>query len=306
MRYVPTPVLTHVLGPFCVRGQQRVLCQTSGYALFGFMMLLQLLLQLLLLATFGNQARAEQQTFTACTETHSQPPFFMGTGDTFSDENPGIIVEIIANAVKEAGLKPIFKRLPWKRCLNLLERNKVDGVFASIYLKEREILGRFPLKSGTLDLTTSPDPYRRLTRVVYSLFKHKNSSLNWDGNKLSNLQRSIGAPLGYVVVKKLKNEHSIEATTAHTIPEGFQHVALGHLDAYIIESNIGHNLIRELNLGDSLIEIKPSFAEYDWYLMISHKFYNANPELAEKIWSAIGDYRVGHMQKLLEHYRNLP
>ncbi|WP_419905206.1 substrate-binding periplasmic protein [Kiloniella sp.] len=272
-----------------------------------YVVFLAVSLTLLLFAPlFGQEARAAKQTFTACTEKQEYPPFIMGTGNVFPEKNPGILVEIITAAVKQAGLKPKFIRRPWKRCLKLLEQNEIDGIFASIYLKEREILGRYPMKSKALNLPIELDPIRRLRRVTYSLFKKKNSPFNWDGNKFTSMRRSIGAPLGYVVVKKLHEVHSIEANTVHLPSSGLRHVADGHLDAYIIEGDIGRSLIDDLKLGDSLLEIKPPFAEYDWYMMVSHGFYNENPEISEKIWNVIGEYREQHMQRLLDHYRYLP
>ncbi|MEH6631766.1 MAG: hypothetical protein V7776_13100 [Halopseudomonas aestusnigri] len=260
----------------------------------------------LCLSIFGKEVRAGEGTFIACTENQEYPPFIMGNGDNFPKQNPGILVEIITAAVKEAGLQPKFIRRPLKRCLKLLEKNKIDGIFASIYLKERNIFGRYPLMPGATNKLLHVDPKRRLRRVVYSLFKNKASDFNWNGDKFSSIHRSIGTPLGYVVVKKLQEEYGIEANTVHLPSKGLRYVAEGHLDAYIVEGDIGRNLIDDLKLGDSLIEITPPFAEYDWYMMVSHGFYLENPEISEKIWTVIGEYREEHMQRLLEHYRNLP
>ncbi len=251
-------------------------------------------------------ADTAKKNFVVCSEKQSYPPFGLGDGETYPKENPGVLVEIISMAGKQRDLKTQHIRLPWKRCLKSLEQNQVDGVFASIYLKEREVLGRYPFKTVELNSPAAPDPNRRLVRVSYSLFKRKGSPFSWNGDGFSNMTRSIGAPLGYVVVKKLKEDHGIEATTVHAASKGFRHVADGHLDAYIIESNIGRNLINDLNLGDSLMEIKEPFAQYDWYLMISHGFYNKNPEVSEKLWDEIGEYREKNMPRLLEHYRKLP
>ncbi|MEH6631767.1 MAG: transporter substrate-binding domain-containing protein [Halopseudomonas aestusnigri] len=266
-------------------------------------------LSLGLLLSSPNVTLAEDTTeksFVVCSEKQSYPPFGLGYGDTYPKENPGILVEILAMAGKQLSLKTQHIRRPWKRCMKLLEQNQVDSVFASIYLKERENIGRYPLKIESINSPAVPDPNRRLVRVSYSLFKKKDSPFNWNGYSFSNMTRSIGAPLGYVVVKKLREDHGIEATTVHTASKGFRHVADGHLDAYIIESNIGQNLISDLNLGNSLMEIKVPFAQYDWYLMISHGFYNKNPKVSEKLWDEIGEYREKNMPRLLDHYRNLP
>ena len=264
---------------------------------------------LVLLLSYAPQTLAADTTeknFVICSEEQSYPPFGQGEGEKYPKENPGVLVEITTMAGKQLGLNPKHIRLPWKRCLKLLEQNQVDAVFASIYLQEREVLGRYPFKAEDINSPAAPDPNRRLISVSYSLFKKKGSPFNWNGDSFSNITHAIGAPLGYVVSKKIWEDHGIKATTSHTGAKGLRLVAEGHLDGYIIESNIGHTLIGDLNLGDRVVEIKEPFARFDWYLMISHGFYNKNPKVAESLWNQIGEYREKHMPGLLDHYLNLP
>ncbi|WP_085899628.1 substrate-binding periplasmic protein [Kiloniella majae] len=260
----------------------------------------------LLISLFKTTAWAEEQPFVLCAENQSYPPYFMGEQDTFPKEKPGILVEIIAASLKETGFSAQFIRRPWKRCLKLLEQNKVDGIFASIHLKEREFIGRYPYLPVRVSISNKPDPDRRLRRVTYSLFKKKGSSFDWDGKNFSNMKHSIGAPAGYVVVKKLKDDHSMMANTRHLPAKGLQHVAAGRLDAYIVESTIGKGLIKKHGLENKLIQIKQPFASYDWYMMISHKFYNTDPQLADKIWTTLGQYRQQNIQRLIKHYNSSP
>ncbi|WP_421784049.1 substrate-binding periplasmic protein [Kiloniella litopenaei] len=260
----------------------------------------------LLISLFKTTAWAEEQPFVLCAENQSYPPYFMGDQSTFPVKNPGILVEIIDASLKQNGFKAEFIRRPWKRCLKLIEQNKVDGIFASIHLKEREIIGRYPYLPVRISISNKPDPKRRLRRVTYSLFKKKGSDFDWDGTSFSNIKQSIGAPIGYVVVKKLKDDHNITANTRHLPAKGLAHVAEGHLDAYIVESSIGNSLVRKHGLADKLIEIEQPFASYDWYMMISHQFYNRDPEMADKIWTTLGQVREQKIPPLIQHYNNLP
>ncbi|KLN61615.1 hypothetical protein WH96_04520 [Kiloniella spongiae] len=259
----------------------------------------------LLIILFQTTAWAEERPFVLCTENQSYPPYFMGEQNTFPQKNPGILVEIIDASLKKTGFSVEFIRRPWKRCLKLIEQNKVDGIFASVHLKEREIIGRYPYLPVRLSISNKPDPDRRLRRVTYSLFKKTNSAFDWNGEKFSNLKHSIGAPAGYVVVKKLKEDHSVMANTRHLPAKGLQHVADGRLDAYIVESTIGRSLVKKLGLESKLTEIKQPFASYNWYMMISHKFYNTNPQIADKIWTTLGQYRQQNIQRLIKHYNSV-
>ena len=260
----------------------------------------------LLISLFKTTAWAEEPPFVLCAENQSYPPYFMGDQSTFPVKNPGILVEIIDASLKENGFKAEFIRRPWKRCLKLIEQNKVDGIFASIHLKEREIIGRYPYLPVRISISNKPDPKRRLRRVTYSLFKKIGSDFDWDGTSFSNIKQSIGAPIGYVVVKKLKDDHNITANTRHLPAKGLAHVAEGHLDAYIVESSIGNSLVRKHGLADKLIEIEQPFASYDWYMMISHQFYNRDPEMADKIWTTLGQVREQKIPPLIQHYNKLP
>ena len=260
----------------------------------------------LLISLFKTTAWAEEEPFVVCAENQSYPPYSMGDKTTFPMKNPGILVEIIDASLKKNGFKAEFIRRPWKRCLKLIEQNKVDGIFSSVHLKEREIIGRYPYLPVRISISNKPDPNRRLRRVTYNLFKKKGSEFNWDGKNFSNLNQSIGAPIGYVVVKKLKEDHNINANTRHLPAKGLALVADGHLDAYIVESTIGNNLVKKHGLKDKLVEIKQPFASYDWYMMISHKFYNTDPQRADKIWTTLGQVRQEKIPKLIRHYNSLP
>ncbi|WP_417455439.1 substrate-binding periplasmic protein [Kiloniella sp.] len=260
----------------------------------------------LLIVPLKTTAWAKDQPFVVCAENQSYPPYSMGDKTTFPMKNPGILVEIIDASLKKNGFKAQFIRRPWKRCLKLIEQNKVDAIFPSIHLKEREIIGRYPYLPVRVSISNKPDPKRRLRRVTYSLFKRKGSEFDWDGTRFSNFNQSIGAPIGYAVVKKLKEDHNITANTRHLPTKGLALVAKAHLDAYIVESTVGNNLVKKHGLNDKLIKIEQPFASYDWYMMISHQFYNTDPQMADKIWTTLEQVRQEKMPKLIEHYNSLP
>ncbi|MCZ4282482.1 hypothetical protein O4H49_16970 [Kiloniella laminariae] len=211
---------------------------------------------------------------------------------------------MISEALAKIDVKAGYIRRPWKRCLALLENNEIDAVFPSIYLKEREALGQYPFDSNASSETgadAAPDFDRRLLRVSYMLFARSDTVLMWDGTAFNNVEMSIGAPLGYVVVKRLKEDFGLEANTVHSPEKGLSLVAEGHLAAYIIERNIGRELLARSGLVNEIVELKPAFAEYDWYMMISHKFYSENREFSEEIWSEIATYRRQSIEDLFEN-----
>ncbi|WP_020593894.1 hypothetical protein [Kiloniella laminariae] len=241
---------------------------------------------------------ASEQSFRVCYEDRSHPPFVLGGDDQVPEREPGIFPEMISASLAPLNVSTDFIRRPWKRCLALLKDNEVDAVFPAIYQKEREALGQYPLDVAKGE--GNPDIDRRLLRVSYMLFAREDTLLKWDGKAFNNVGMSIGAPLGYVVVKRLREDFGLEANTVHSPEKGLSLVAEKHLSAYIIERNIGRKLLEKIGRNDELVELEPAFAEYDWYMMISHKFYSENKGLSENIWDEIARYRRDLIERKFE------
>lgn len=248
----------------------------------------------------GPAESASKDGFTLCTETAEMPPYQFGSGGEVRAANPGILIELTRAAGLASGLEVAYLRRPWKRCLALLKQNKVDGLFASIYLPEREELGRYPMRQGKLD------NQRRLWRSLYPLFTHAESGIEWDGQTFGAIPQAIAAPLGYVVVKKLHEEFGVEAVTVHEPVDGLRLVGEGRLGAYIIDINIGKRISRKLGMADRIIPLDPPFAQYDWHVMISHGFYARHPDLAEAFWDNLAVVREAEKERLLKAYESLP
>jgi len=89
-------------------------------------------------------------------------------------------------------------RLPWKRCMDSLGKNQVDGVFGASYKEKRQKFGVYPMANG------KHDGSKQLHPDSYSLYVPKGSNLSWDGDKFINLTGKMGAPMGYSIIEKIK------------------------------------------------------------------------------------------------------
>ncbi len=56
----------------------------------------------------------------------------------------------------------------------------------------------YPMKDG------KHDPAYRLRGIKYSLYKNKNSSIEWDGQKITSIDGDIGAAKSFAIVKDLQ------------------------------------------------------------------------------------------------------
>ncbi len=248
------------------------------------------------LSVFFAWQSAQAKEFLICYEEHENPPYMMTTSTEMPAKNPGIIPEILINATKAVGLTPRFMRSPWKRCLRLLEQNKVDGIFASIYQKDREKIGRYPM------VNDKEDTSRCLAKVDYALFTSTKQSMPWDGDFIGERRPVVGAPLGYVVVKILKNKHNIEAETGSLPTIGLKLVSINRMDAYVVEKNVGKSILIKTGLDKLVHPLDPPFVSYFLYFMISHKFYNESPEISEAIWDNIALERQTNFATLIDRY----
>ncbi|MEH6401929.1 MAG: hypothetical protein V7750_01060 [Sneathiella sp.] len=236
--------------------------------------------------------------FVVCHERQPFPPYFTMTMNNAVEDVVGVLPDILTQALRAAGVTPKYVGFPWKRCLELLKQNKIDGTFPSIYLKKRDVLGRYPMDQGKEDRS------RSLANVEYSVFTARDNPVQWDGSFAGNKDPIIGAPLGYVVVQSLMKKHNIKANTQFLALRGLQLVALGRLNGYVVEKLGGERLLRLEGVEDKVVALQPPFEKHYWHLMISHKFYNDFPEQAEDIWDQVKLQRIQNFNKLVKTHSN--
>lgn len=224
---------------------------------------------------------AQENEFLICYEDQDMPPYIIGATEQSPNNALGILPEIVNEAVRNAGMVPKYVKFPWKRCLLLLGQNKVDGLFASIFQKDREKLGRYPTKDG------AEDKARCLMKVGYAVFSSTKKTVPWNGTFYGKAIPSIAAPLGYVVVRTLQEKHGLKANTQLSPPMAMKFVAKGQLDGYIVEERIGKTVIEQSGLQGQVIPLSPIFEQHYWHFMISHRFYDENPDIAESVWDHI-------------------
>lgn len=241
-------------------------------------------------------AATKTQELQICVESQAYPPYFLQADSDFSEPYPGVLPQLVRQAATAAGITPHYVRHPWKRCLKLLELNKVDAVFAAIFQQDRQKIGRYPMLEGREDQS------RSLATADYVIFSNSDSPVHWNGQFDKTTTPSIGAPLGYVVVRTLKQQHQIETSTNVLPAEGLHAVAKGRLDGYIVEKGIGNSILRNHKLESAVTPLEPIFERHFLHLMISHQFYDRHTTLAETFWNHIGELRATHFNRLTQQY----
>ncbi|QDO82296.1 transporter substrate-binding domain-containing protein [Shewanella psychropiezotolerans] len=242
---------------------------------------------------------SEPATMRICYEDKTHFPFT--TKESISDSNTlglrGTLADLIMTSAHTSSLPIQLVRLPWKRCIQHLAQGKTDAIFAAIWTQERETWGVFPKLNGNINLD------QRLWRGRYRVFTHKHSNLKWSNGQFSGLKLGVAAPLGYIAHEKLSKLGTLPANNL-TPSEGFILLAKGRLDGYVIETYIGKNMIKQLNLTDELTALKEDFMHVNWYMPVSHQWYRQHPELTLKFWQTLAEVREEQGDAIFNSYIN--
>ena len=131
----------------------------------------------------------------------------------------------------------------------------------------------------------------------------KNSTVNWDGERIHNAPLPIGTNLGFSIstfleqqnIKVLENS-SVEANLDMLLAKRLSGVAAFQMAA--------DNLLIEHKRYKSIIKVPIPLKYKPYFTILSHKFVKDHPELAEKIWNIASEIgRSKKYQSIIERYR---
>lgn len=244
---------------------------------------------------------AQKVVLRVAYEDKEQPPYYMGNSNEIPASNPGVSVEMVqllAKYIPELEIQ--LQRLPWSRCTYSLGQNAVDAIFNSSYNTGRLELGWYPTKDKTH--MGPEDGDRRITTIAYYFYALKDSDFKWDG-KLENVKETVGAPLGYSIVGDL-NKKGVKTDEAPDSNTNFLKLNAKRLSAVVLQDVTADALIKNNPQFQNIVKLEPPVVSKDYYLMLSKKFVNDNPELAQKIWDTIKVIRQNDFPKMLDRYAN--
>jgi polar amino acid transport system substrate-binding protein len=215
-------------------------------------------------------------------DVFENPPLICGNGAAIEPTTPGLTIELLRMASERANVPIELSRTPWQRGLYLIKTGEADAIFASSFVAERQRYGVYPFKDGR------PDTSRKLFDQSYSLFVRAGSGVGWDGTALTNLHAPVGATPGYAVVPVLRAMGvTVEEEPSHIA--NLRKLAAGRLDAYAeLETQIRPMLRDNQAEFSGIHALSPPVLTKPYYLMFSKIFYANTPEIAERIWDAIG------------------
>jgi polar amino acid transport system substrate-binding protein len=200
----------------------------------------------------------------------------------------GLNFELLGEVARRLGVVFDYQSMPWKRCLEQVKANQVDGAFAVSFSRERLALGAYPGVHGD---PGRADPDERMHVDRYVLVRRKGSRVDWDGKHFANLDGRVGIQLGYSVGDFLRAQNVAVDEGSQQADELVQKLLAGRVAAAALG---GGDAVRVMRTPVAQqIEVLPvPLIEKPYYLILSHAFVAQQPEQAARIWKTIEEVRT--------------
>lgn len=227
---------------------------------------------------------SEAAEFTFATENADSFPWIMTTGG-------GVDTMLIKTAAENLNHKINIIKVPWKRCLKILENGQIDGCYAASFKPARMKHGIYPMLDG------KPDVSKQLHPGSYSLYVHQDSEVDWDGEKFINLKGMIGAPRGFSIISRLKSLGAA-VDEGHSTKSILKMLANGRLDAVAALTPQGDRLLNQVNdFSSQLRKIHSPLVVKPYFLMFSHQRMKKSPNLISEFYDEIEKVRNSDQYK---------
>lgn len=218
--------------------------------------------------------------------TAPNPPIVYGTGTAIDPDKPSLIVELLRMVGDRTGITFEFQRVPWQRGLYMIEHGQADAIFAASVTEDRFRYGAYPMKAGIVDES------RSIYQMSYSLFVRRGSGVHWNGHQISGLRAPVGAIPEFAVVPALR-EMGVALDLEPSAVGNLLKLDGGRIDAYAEIETLANAAIRANPSKFANIEkLSPPLRTTPYYLMFSKIFYQADPEIAERVWDGIAAVRA--------------
>ncbi len=224
---------------------------------------------------------------TLCHDDGEQYPWIIKNGKGLNI----IQLEMVAAGTGE---KLELIGMPWKRCLDGVEKGGIAGAFAASYTDDRAKYAVYPMAEGKLDRT------RRLHTDGYTLLRLKGSSVGWDGNKFSNLTGPIGTQAAYSIASDLVRWGATVDSNSDTPETLLRRFGAGQLQAIALLTGEAQFALRKPYLAGKVEIISPPLSEKSYFLIFGRDYYDKNRKIADDLWSMIAKVRESAEYKALQ------
>jgi len=239
-------------------------------------------------------------TVKFCYEEQELRPYLNGYQVMPPDE-PGILLELIKQASKQAELNSRFIRRPWLRCQKMVLLGQAHSLFAMIKTPDRQLRYQFP---------NNPNNY--LLRGDYVIFFHnKSHKQNYIENVAEQISRNefnlhrpkfgFGAPRGYVITKRLE-QLNLLANNAYDLTKAIKLMSNNRLDGFIIDRYIGLSILEKSPAALNIQNSKTVAYSDAWHVPFNKQYYARHKTQIDRFWSLLPALRKKYEAELANRY----
>lgn len=230
-------------------------------------------------------------TLSLCIEENPFPPFI------FTDRD-GTIPILVKMAAREAGVKVVFHRAPYLRCLAEINAGQADGYpSAAIANVTKDLV--FP---GS---PKAPDAEHATVTTRVMVYRPRGSTVSWDGKQFRGLTGPVLHDRTTVLVAQRLQALGVAAdSNAKNSEATFSKLQLGR-GAIAISFEAGAAPLMAQPRIAARIEMLPvPFYVENYYLAVNRGVFAQHRSRIEALWQAIA--RIKHTPEYAAAIRDLP
>ncbi|GLQ31733.1 substrate-binding periplasmic protein [Litoribrevibacter albus] len=214
------------------------------------MFLRNIVISLSLLSAVSGHASAPDQELIIVRGDENYPPYEY----TENNQLTGFHIELVKQAAKEIQITPVFKSVPWKRALSMIEDGTADAI---TFITKTTVRERFSLFLEENRLSKSYSGFIALTG--------HHLSKRYDGTLASIEDLNIGVQLGFKYGNAFDNASNIRKIELSSADKLYSTLYAKRIDLAIVSQN---EFLEHQSLGKAQgIEfLKPAFSEFTNYL----------------------------------------
>lgn len=223
--------------------------------------------------------RAGAVTLHLCTMESGNPPFITVAAT-------GTVDKLIRQAAQEVGLTVEYHVAPLTRCREEVRNNVADGFPYTPYSPSLAPVFVYPIRGAGVDAARAVGYGRSM------VFRRIGSKTEWDGQRFAHLTTPVLVPFGMTMLQDhLKALEIGIDNSGKTMEANFIKMLAGRSDVAVGTEYHGRELLTMPQYAGKIEELPLPFTDAPYFLASSRRFYEANPQLMEQLWDAIGRIR---------------
>ncbi|XLZ67788.1 hypothetical protein ABT364_14600 [Massilia sp. SR12] len=230
--------------------------------------------------------------FKFCIEENPYPPMILRDRD-------GAIPILLKMAAREAGVRVVFHRAPFVRCLAETRAGANDGYPAVAATIEGRAAFVFPGAPG------EPDPARAIARGRLLVYRRVGTAVDWDGKQFHGLARAVLHDRGALLAGQRLAALGVRVdNSASNTEANLDKLLAGRGDASVAIELAASPLLAQARYQGKIEALPLPFYTDDYYLGIAPAVYARHKPQVEALWQAIS--RLRHTPEYAAAIRDLP